>query len=102
MFREITIRAVLNGWIVQCGCQTVVYQERNQLVSDLDAYLKDPKATEERFLKASVNHQHLGGIAGVLGGTRAVGQPNDAAYQASTSQAPPESFNQVSARIDRG
>lgn len=55
MFRPLTITAVLNGWIVQCGCQTVVYQERNQLVSDLDAYLKDPVATEERFLKSSVN-----------------------------------------------
>ena len=60
MFRPVSIAAVLNGWIVTVGCQTVVYQERNQLVSDLDAYLKDPTATEERFLKASVNQGQLG------------------------------------------
>jgi hypothetical protein len=55
MFRPITIAAVLNGWIVTVGCQTVVYQDRNQLTSDLDAYLKDPDATEARFLKTAVN-----------------------------------------------
>lgn len=61
MFRPVTITAVLNGWIVTCGCQTVVYQERNQLVSELDAYLKDPDATAARFLKSSVNQAHTGG-----------------------------------------
>lgn len=63
MFRPVTITAVLNGWIVTCGCQTVVYQERNQLVSDLDAYLKDPDATEARFLKTGVNQAHTNGNA---------------------------------------
>ncbi len=58
MFRPISITAVLNGWVVTVGCQTVVYQERNQLVSDIDAYLKDPDATELRFLKSSVNQLH--------------------------------------------
>jgi len=66
MFRPVTITAVLNGWIVTCGCQTVVCQERNQLVSDLDAYLKDPDATEARFLKSGVNQRHTGGL-GALG-----------------------------------
>lgn len=63
MFRPVTITAVLNGWIVTCGCQTVVYQERNQLVSELDAYLKDPDATEARFLKSAVNQAHTYGNA---------------------------------------
>ncbi len=62
MFRAISITACLNGWIVTVGCQTVVYQERNQLVSDLDAYLKDPAATEARFLKSSVNQGVLGAV----------------------------------------
>lgn len=63
MFRPLTINAVLNGWIVTCGCQTVVYQDRNQLVSDLNAYLQDPHATEARFLKTGVNQGLLGGVA---------------------------------------
>jgi hypothetical protein len=62
MFRPISIKAVLNGWIVTVGCQTVVYQDRNQLISDLDAYLKDPDATEARVLRTAVNQTHtLGG-----------------------------------------
>jgi hypothetical protein len=61
MFRPITITAVLNGWILGVGCQTVVFQDRDQLVRELDAYLKDPAGTEARFLKSSVNHAHVGG-----------------------------------------
>ena len=63
MFRPLTITAVLNGWIVTCGCQTVVYQDHTQLVADLHAYLTDPDATEQRFLTTGVNRQHTGGPA---------------------------------------
>lgn len=64
MFRPISITAVLNGWIVTVGCQTVVYQDRNQLTSDLDAYLKDPDATEARVLRTAVNQTHTLGVGG--------------------------------------
>ncbi len=61
---------MLNGWIVTVGCQTVVYQDRNQLVTDLDAYLRDPSATEQRFLSTSVNQSHTnrGDMPATLGG----------------------------------
>jgi hypothetical protein len=80
MFRPITINAVLNGWIVTVGCQTVVYQDRNQLVTDLDAYMRDPDATEARFLHTSVNQGHTsgGGMPATLGG----------AYGSVTNEAP--------------
>ncbi len=58
MFRPITIHAVLNGWVVSVGCQTVVYQDRDQLVRDVDSYLKDPDGTEKRFLASSINRAH--------------------------------------------
>jgi hypothetical protein len=87
MFRPITINAVLNGWIVTVGCQTVVYQDRNQLTSDLDAYLKDPEATEARFLKTAVNQAHT------LGGAPATAAPtatlNEAAMPSRGEGAPP-------------
>lgn len=62
MFRPVQISAVLNGWIVTVGCQTVVYQDRAHLVSDLDQYLRDPEGTEARFLKTAVNSGLLGGL----------------------------------------
>jgi len=55
MFRNVQISAVLNGWVVQCGCQTLVFSDRNDLLNELNAYLKDPTGTEARFLKTSVN-----------------------------------------------
>ncbi len=61
MFRPITISAVLNGWIVQCGCQTLVFHDRDTLVRELDAYLRDPVGTEKRVLGDSINASHMGG-----------------------------------------
>ena len=68
MFRPIAITAVLNGWIVTVGCQTVVYQERDHLTRDLDSYLRDPDATEARILKGAVNAAHTmgGGDVGTV------------------------------------
>src|SRR6266568_1701282 len=60
MVRPITITAVLNGWVVQCGCQTLAYQDRRSLLLDLDDYLQDPSGVEQRFLKEAVNAAHVG------------------------------------------
>ena len=61
MFRPLSITAVLNGWIVTCGCQTVVYQSREQLLGDLNEYLQFPVETERRFLQQAVNRAHTAG-----------------------------------------
>lgn len=105
MFRPLTITAVLNGWVVQCGCQTLVFQDRNQLTSELDAYLKDPQATEARFLKTAVNKEHTGigtpamatEVAQPMGGDRwsdrdreaRIGQARQRDEQANQAAAPP-------------
>lgn len=61
MFRPIAITAVLNGWIVTVGCQTLVYSDRSLLVDELSAYLRDPDATADRLLKSAVNVKHTMG-----------------------------------------
>lgn len=48
--REIIIRTCLNGYIVQVGCQTVVFEDKNKLMSELFSYLTEPEATEKRYL----------------------------------------------------
>lgn len=71
MFRPIAITAVLNGWIVTIGCQTVVYQSREMLLADLSAYMQWPEATEDRFLSQAVNRAHTmgGAVPTPMGGT---------------------------------
>lgn len=56
--KDIHIHPVLNGFIVTVGCQQIVYNNRHVLVSDLAEYFADPKATEERILKESINRDH--------------------------------------------
>ena len=51
MLIPINIRPALNGFIVDIGCQTIVYTDREKLVTDLLAYLKDPEKTEKRFMQ---------------------------------------------------
>ena len=49
MYRPIEIRVVLNGFVVTVGCQTVVYQDADDLLEELGAYFRDPDAAEKRY-----------------------------------------------------
>jgi len=51
MLREIHISPVLNGFIVQAGCQKLAYTSIDKLILDLGAYFRDPEKTEKRILK---------------------------------------------------
>ena len=60
MLRDIKIKSVLNGWIVDVGCSTVVFTDIDSMLGNLEAYLKDPEGVEKRFLEGSVNSEKLG------------------------------------------
>lgn len=49
MIHEIKIKAVLNGYIVNVGCQILVFESRQKLIKELDAYLDKPKETEKKY-----------------------------------------------------
>lgn len=55
--REVTISPVLNGWIVRVGCQTLVYDDKSDLLRDFVAFLEDPVKTERRIVETAVNRQ---------------------------------------------
>lgn len=57
--RSVTVNAVLNGWTVQCGCQTLVYTDPDKLVGDLRDYLNDPKTKEKAVIESAVNKRLL-------------------------------------------
>jgi hypothetical protein len=59
MLRNISITTALNGFIVNVGCQTVVFDSRKKLLKALKAYLEDPEKFEEEFVKEKgFNHRH--------------------------------------------
>ena len=53
--RSITIKPVMNGYIVEVGCATVVFETQKKLQKELAAYWDDPEKTEERYEKNAVN-----------------------------------------------
>jgi hypothetical protein len=53
--REVKITPVLNGFIVQVGCQMLVYSNMEDLTGDLIEYQSDPEGTEALFRKNAVN-----------------------------------------------
>lgn len=53
--REIKIRPVLNGFIVQVGCQTVVFDNISAMTSAIERYYKDPGAVEKEFVARALN-----------------------------------------------
>lgn len=56
--REVKIKPVLNGFIVEVGCQKLVYNSIEVLAADLVKYQKDPVAVEKEFQEKAVNKEH--------------------------------------------
>ena len=45
MMRDLHISAVLNGYLVQVGCQRLVFVSKLTLLSELGRYLDNPAGT---------------------------------------------------------
>lgn len=55
MIRELHIKAVLNGYIVNVGCQTVVFNSPADMLKDLGNYLDKPWDVEQRYTTTALN-----------------------------------------------
>jgi hypothetical protein len=55
MPRELKIIPVLNGWIVEAGCQKCVFGDLTQLCLAIGDYYTDPDAIEAKFLLNAKN-----------------------------------------------
>lgn len=49
MFRELKITRAMNGFIVEVGCQTVVFETMSGLVTALIDYVADPTKCEQEW-----------------------------------------------------
>jgi len=58
MIRDIKIKAVLNGFIVECGCQTIVFNNIDELTVELNRYLNSPDKVEKYWMSNSINSKH--------------------------------------------
>lgn len=66
MIRDITIKAVLNGYVCTVSCQTVVFDNTRNLTEALKEYLADPEGME-RMWRTLPNARHvLNDLAGPL------------------------------------
>lgn len=58
MLRQINIRPVLNGFVVQVGCQELAYSSITRLTDDLHRYLSDPSAAMKKLAPEFINRKH--------------------------------------------
>ncbi|MFZ2281867.1 MAG: hypothetical protein WAW39_28970 [Prosthecobacter sp.] len=59
MLRNIQIRPVLNGFLLNVGCQELAYTDTNKLLGDLGDYLRNPEDTEKRIIETDgFNRKH--------------------------------------------
>lgn len=47
--RDITIKPVLNGYVVQVGCQVLAFNSRSDLLHELQRYFEDPEGVEKAY-----------------------------------------------------
>ena len=55
----ITISHVLNGWVVQVKCQTLVFTDPQVLTEKLRTWLTNPEATARDVLEKAVNRNRV-------------------------------------------
>jgi len=53
--RPIQITPVLNGFVIQAGCQTVVVTSVATLVAEIACYYTNPEEAEKRYIATAVN-----------------------------------------------
>jgi len=51
MPQELIIQPVLNGFIVRAGCQTLVYDNPDKIITDFAEWVRTPNQIEARFRK---------------------------------------------------
>lgn len=82
MPQELRIKPVLNGWIVQAGCQTLVYSDPVVMADEFRDWLKNPAQVEGKYTKLM---QARG-----IGPTDCGDQVNSSAPQAPRDLYPPQ------------
>ena len=55
MIRKFTVKPVLNGYIVEIGCQTIVFHSKKRFLKEVEMYLDNPDGRERYWLKHGVN-----------------------------------------------
>jgi hypothetical protein len=49
--REIRIFKVLNGFVVFCGCKKVVFENKDNMISEISRYYDNPAKVEKEYLQ---------------------------------------------------
>lgn len=57
MRKQITIFTVLNGWVIQAGCQLVAYTDKATLLADFMEWTTDPAKAEKQLLVKAINRK---------------------------------------------
>lgn len=63
MIRELTIKPVLNGYVVQAGCQQLVFNTPEALCDNLLKYYNNPEIEEKAWIEHGFNAKHTLGVA---------------------------------------
>ena len=59
MTREVLIRPVLNGFVIDVGCQRVVFTNKQAMLIQLSEYYDKPEEVEKRFIAEAVNKMSI-------------------------------------------
>ena len=53
--RTLMIDPVLNGFIVKCGCQKVVFNSLDVMAEEIKKYFKNPEQVEKEYMNNAIN-----------------------------------------------
>ena len=53
MNRPFTVQPVLNGWIIEIGCQKAVFKDAEVMAGEIRRYLLNPDEVEKEYVEKS-------------------------------------------------
>lgn len=89
--RQISIEKKMNGYVVNVGCQSLVFESKEKLLVELARYLNDPQGVEKEYVEKF-------GLADTIGPNVAQTATAARSYRVNTGYA--EGCQGTSARFD--
>lgn len=62
-YRNLNIRALNSGFIVEVGCHTFAIESKESLIDKITQYITNPKATERKWFKGELFGEKSKGLA---------------------------------------
>lgn len=58
--KDVRITPAINGWVVYVGCEKLVFENKSNMLLEIDNYIAKPREMEKKYLQSRKNELEVG------------------------------------------